>query len=203
MPRELPLFPELEPEPTADPEEPPGRAVAEGRDGPEREGSGDPGSEAVPSEPEGLDPELPLEPDPGTPGREDPVELATFADRVKAGSLDLALHLGIAVILLASVLLMRAPLDWRLLPALLLFSLVFSFVYVVVPLAFWGRTPGMARVGLVARDRDGGALTFAQTGWRWLSGVLVVVTLGGALALSRGREGLADRLSGSRTLRQE
>ena len=85
---------------------------------------------------------------------------------------------------------------------LALFALVFSFVYSVVPLAFWGRTPGMAAAGLVARDADGGPLTFGQTGLRWLGGLLTLAAAGLPLLLALGPLGgrsLADRLSGSRT----
>ena len=85
---------------------------------------------------------------------------------------------------------------------LALFALVFSFVYSVVPLAFWGRTPGMAVAGLVSRDADGGPLTFGQTGLRWLGGLLTLAAAGFPLFLALGPLGgrsLADRLSGSRT----
>lgn len=86
-----------------------------------------------------------------------------------------------------------------------LFALVFSFVYSVVPLAFWGHTPGMATAGLVARDDDGGPLTFGQTGLRWLGGLLTLAFAGLPLLLALGPLGgrsLADRLSGSRTWRR-
>ncbi len=87
--------------------------------------------------------------------------------------------------------------DW---PAMLLFLAAFSFLYHVLPLAFWGRTLGMWRSGLVARSRDGRQLTIAQTTLRWL-GAAATVALAGLpfLAALSGRS-LADRLSGSVTL---
>jgi len=92
--------------------------------------------------------------------------------------------------------------DTDALAPLALFALVFSFVYSVVPLAFWGRTPGMAAAGLVSRDDDGGPLTFGQTGLRWLGGLLTLAAAGLPLLLALGPLGgrsLADRLSGSQT----
>ena len=94
---------------------------------------------------------------------------------------------------------MGATLSTAAAPALALFLLSFSFLYSVVPLAFWGSTPGMSWAGLVARNGTTEPLAFGQTVWRWLAGWLVVATAGllGLVALS-GRS-LADRLSGSST----
>ena len=84
---------------------------------------------------------------------------------------------------------------------LLLFFLPFSFLYQVFPLAFWGRTPGMARTGLVARGRDGRSLTFGQAGLRWLASVLTVLLLGlPVLSTQLTGRSLADRISDSQTL---
>lgn len=93
---------------------------------------------------------------------------------------------------------------WRAddLPALALFVLVFSFVYSVMPLAFWGRTPGMALARVLSRGADGGPLTFGQTALRWLAGLLTVALAGLPLLLALpalGGRSLADRLSGSHT----
>ncbi|MBZ0149688.1 MAG: branched-chain amino acid ABC transporter permease [Pseudorhodoplanes sp.] len=69
----------------------------------------------------------------------------------------------------------------------------------VISLAFWGQTPGMAWVGLVARTVAGEPLSFGQTALRWAGSWLTWATLGlaGLSALS-GRS-LADRVSGSAT----
>ena len=79
---------------------------------------------------------------------------------------------------------------------LALFSAGFSFIYHVLPLVFWGHTPGMARFGLVARSIDGGPLTIGQAVRRWLGALLSVATLGLFFALGHERT-LCDRLSGS------
>jgi len=85
------------------------------------------------------------------------------------------------------------------LPALLLFVLVFSFLYSVVPLAFWGSTPGMSWAGLVARTGAGEPLSFGQTALRWLASWVTWVSLGLLGLLSLTGRSLTDRLSGSGT----
>lgn len=119
--------------------------------------------------------------------------------RIAAGAADLLVHAAVLVVLLVGTHMMGvrpARTDW---PALGVFLLAFSFLYMVVPLAFWGHTLGMAWAGLTARNQDGEPLTFDQTARRWLGGLL---TLGFAglpfLFTGRGRS-LTDRLSGSAT----
>lgn len=88
------------------------------------------------------------------------------------------------------------------LPGLAALLLVFSFAYSVVPLAFWGATPGMRVARLVARDRDGGPLTFGQTALRWLAGLLTLALAGLPMLLALGPLGArspADRMSRSLT----
>ncbi|HUP42897.1 MAG TPA: RDD family protein, partial [Thermoanaerobaculia bacterium] len=104
--------------------------------------------DAAPPEPALLPPVPPTAPAAG--GRREPAPLSS---RFLAGLADLAVHLALAVALLfgSRLLGVEAGLgDW---PALVLFLLVFSFLYTVLPLAFWGQTPGMAWAGLVARAR--------------------------------------------------
>ena len=88
------------------------------------------------------------------------------------------------------------------LPAFALFLGIFSFLYCLVPLAFWGQTLGMVWAGLVARNPDGEPLTFDQSAWRWMGMVLTLATAGLALVtlLFSGRRSLTDRISGSLTL---
>lgn len=82
---------------------------------------------------------------------------------------------------------------------LTLFLLAWSFVYFVVPLAFWGATPGMSWAGLIARTSATEPLSFGQAAMRWLGTWLTWATLGvGGLVALTGRS-LADRLSGSST----
>ncbi len=77
--------------------------------------------------------------------------------------------------------------------------LIFSFLYHVVPLAFWGNTPGMAVTGLRTRTLEDEPLSLTQAVRRWLALLATVATLGlGSLVALSGRS-LADRLSDSRT----
>ena len=134
---------------------------------------------------------------PAAGGRREPAPLSS---RFLAGLADLAVHLALAVALLFGARLLGVEAgfgDW---PALVLFLLVFSFLYTVLPLAFWGQTPGMAWAGLVARARGYESLTFGQTGRRWLGGLFTAALLGlPALLAAGGGRSLADRLSDSET----
>jgi uncharacterized RDD family membrane protein YckC len=119
--------------------------------------------------------------------------------RFAAGGADLLIHGAVLVAAVAGCVLLgvRPTLpDW---PALGLFLLAFSFLYTVVPLAFWGYTPGMAWARLTTQSDDGEPLTFGQTAVRWLGGVLTAAFLGLPLLLF-GKRSLSDRLSHSQTL---
>jgi uncharacterized RDD family membrane protein YckC len=119
--------------------------------------------------------------------------------RIAAGAADLLVHAAVLVVLLVGVHMMGvrpARTDW---PALGLFLLAFSFLYMVVPLAFWGHTLGMAWVGLTARNQDGEPLTFDQTARRWLGGLLTLGFAGLPILLTGKSRSLTDRLSGSAT----
>lgn len=123
------------------------------------------------------------------------------ASRLAAGGADLLMHGAVIILLLVGSrsLGVRPTLEDA--PAFAVFLLVFSFLYTVVPLAFWGHTLGMAWAGLTSQNRDGEPLTFDQTARRWFGGVLTVATAGlPLLAALRGRS-LADLLSGSYTER--
>ncbi len=124
-----------------------------------------------------------------------PARVGLFT-RTLAGLADLAVHIAVAILLVVGSRLMgvERALPWA--PFALCLGL-FSFLYFVVPLAFWGNTPGMAWRGLQARSRSGEPLSFGQATRRWL-GTLVTTALAGlpALGALRGRT-LADLLSGS------
>jgi uncharacterized RDD family membrane protein YckC len=125
---------------------------------------------------------------------------AGVARRLAAGAADLVVHAAVAVgALVGCRLLGVQPVlsDW---PAVALFLLSFSFLYTVVPLAFWGHTPGMAWAGLDARSRDGEPLAFDQTARRWIGGILTTLLAGLPLLLALGGRSLSDLLSGSETL---
>lgn len=172
------------------------------------ERSGTPGSRSGADEPVGPEPEeappsghaAEPEPTPETrPSRPRSI-LPPFSVRLLAGLADLAIHAALAIALLFGARLLGAPAgleDWA---PLLLFLAVFSFLYSVLPLAFWGQTPGMAWAGVVSRDAEGEGLTLGQTVRRWLGGMATVALLGlpMLLALRDGRT-LADRVSDSRT----
>ena len=176
--------------PLASPDEPPLRPARGTR------GGAPPVPPAVPEPPARKGPIPVPAPEPGAATVR---ETATRGRRFAAGLADLLVHAAIGVTALIGIRWMgvRAALsDW---PALALFLVSFSFLYVVLPLAFWGYTLGMAWAGLMARNRDGEPLTFDQTARRWLGGLLTVFTLGvPLLAMIRGRS-LADWISGSVT----
>ena len=132
-----------------------------------------------------------------------PAELpaAPLAARAKAAAGDLLVLAAVLAAQLLGTERLGAALqlaDW---PAYLAFLLAFSFLYCVIPLAFWGQTPGMVWAGIVARNLDDGPLAFGQTARRWLGGLLSLALLGlPGLGALRGRS-LTDWMSGSQTLR--
>ncbi|HUO86085.1 MAG TPA: RDD family protein [Thermoanaerobaculia bacterium] len=122
--------------------------------------------------------------------------------RLLAAGVDALLLATVAGLALVGATLLDARPGVAMLPGLGLLLLIFSFAYSVVPLAFWGATPGMAANRLVSRDRDGGPLTFGQTALRWFAGLVTLLLAGLPLLLAVGALGsrsLADRLSGSLT----
>lgn len=125
---------------------------------------------------------------------------APVVDRLLAGLADLAIQALVAGAAVAGVLAMglRPGLeDWQPFAA---FSLLFSFLYWVIPLAFWGQTPGMTWIGHLARSESEEPLAFGQTVRRWLGALLTLALAGLPLLLAAfGGRSLSDRLSGSRT----
>lgn len=126
--------------------------------------------------------------------------IASVGDRLVAAGLDLlalVLTLGLLVGVSAA---MGVAVRLADLPLYLPTWLAFGFFYQVLPLLFWGRTPGMMLAGIVSRDDEGEPLTLQQAALRWLAGLVTWLLLGlpGLLTLT-GRS-LTDRLSGSRTL---
>jgi uncharacterized RDD family membrane protein YckC len=125
----------------------------------------------------------------------------TLRQRAAAGVADLGACAAVMVVLLVALLaqgVRPALSDW---PAGALFLLTFSFLYAVLPLAFWGRTPGMALVGLRTSSPDGRPLTFRQAVLKWLGSVLTVALIGLPLLLALGGRSLSDLISGSTTRR--
>jgi uncharacterized RDD family membrane protein YckC len=129
-----------------------------------------------------------------------PSERVGIGRRVAAGAADLLVHVAVAVLALAGCRVLGvlpAVADW---PAFGAFLLSFSFLYTVVPLAFWGHTLGMTWAGLTAESTGGEPLSFDQTARRWLGALLTLAAAGLPLLLALSGRSLADRLSGSRTL---
>jgi len=146
-------------------------------------------------------PELPPEAEEPSPEPRRPLA-ASVLNRLSAALLDGGLLLVVAATAIVGAYLLGVRWEVADLVPLGAFLAAFSFVYAVVPLAFWGRTPGMALVRILARGGDGGPLTFGQTALRWFGGVLTLALAGLPLLLALpalGGRSLADRLSGTRT----
>lgn len=123
---------------------------------------------------------------------------APFGRRLLAGLLDLGVQVVVGAGAIAGAGGMGVMLTRGVAPGFALLLLVFSLFYLVVPLAFWARSPGMAAVGLLARAGDEHPPTFAEALRRWIGGVVTVLLAGlpALLALGPARRSLADRWSG-------
>lgn len=127
---------------------------------------------------------------------------ATLGSRLAAGIIDLMVHGALLGILIGGSSRLGVAVGTRHAAPLALVLLIFSFLYHVVPLAFWGNTPGMAVAGLRTRTLGDEPLSLAQAVRRWLALLVTVATLGlGTLVALSGRS-LADRLSDSQTSMQ-
>ena len=122
--------------------------------------------------------------------------------RLAAGLIDLLVHAALVGILVGGSSLLDAPVGWRHTMPVAFVGLVFSYVYYVVPLAFWGRTPGMTVAGLRVRTLDDRPLSLPQATKHWLALLLTAATGGLGVLLAVSGRSLADRLSGSQTLEQ-
>ncbi len=142
----------------------------------------------------------PVEVSPASNRRPDDKPAAvTLRLRAAAGLTDLGVCAAVMVVLLVALLaqgVRPGVSDW---PAGALFLLTFSFLYAVMPLAFWGRTPGMALAGLQTTSTDGRPLTFRQAILNWLGSVLTVALAGLPLLLALGGRSLSDLISGAMT----
>jgi hypothetical protein len=138
-----------------------------------------------------------------SPGAGD--EFAGRGRRLAAGLADLVVHAAVIVLALLGCLGLGVHPDLREVPAFLLFLLSFSFLYTLLPLAFWGHTPGMAWAGITSHnlprngEQDGEPLTFDQTVRRWLGAILTCALAGLPLLLGWGGRTFTDWISGSAT----
>jgi uncharacterized RDD family membrane protein YckC len=139
---------------------------------------------------------------PGTPGTtaEEPAARIGVGRRAASGLADLLVHLAVGIVALAGCRYLGVTPDVRDWPALTVFLLSFSFLYTVVPLAFWGHTLGMTWAGLTSQSNDGEPLSFDQTARRWLGMLLTLAALGLPLLLALTGRSLVDRMSDSSTL---
>ena len=129
----------------------------------------------------------------------EPPSEAPLATRMRGAGGDLVIVAAIGALAALGAGRLGAPIGPDELLPLALFLFAWSFVYFVVPLAFWGQTPGMSWAGLVARSSAAEPLSFGQAAMRWLGTWMTWATLGlGGLLAFTGRS-LADRISGSST----
>ena len=120
--------------------------------------------------------------------------------RIRAGAIDLIVNLAVFAGVWFGLRQLRVDLGSDSVIPLAVFLLSFSFLYFVFPLAFWGRTPGMAQAEITARSRDGRSLSFSQSALRWLGALLTLATLCIPLIFAaKSGELPSDRLSGSLT----
>jgi len=128
-------------------------------------------------------------------------EFAGSGKRLAAGLADLVVHAAIAVLALLGCRGLGVRPELSEVPAFAAFLLSFSFLYTVLPLAFWGHTPGMAWAGITSHNvpQNGEPLTFDQTVRRWLGAILTSALAGLPLLLAFGGRTLTDWVSGSAT----
>ncbi len=129
-------------------------------------------------------------------------EAASAGVRLLASIVDLSIMLAMSISIWIGLVFLGVETGSSTWPGVVLFLLSFSFLYFVFPLAFWGRTPGMSLLGLIARTPQNQPLTFLQTVQRWLAALGTIAALGVPLALLFSGDSLADRVSRSRTLVQ-
>jgi len=127
------------------------------------------------------------------------VRPASLTDRLGAALLDLAVMAGAAIALAGGAAVLGATpqlSDW---PLLAFPWLLFSFLYHVIPMAFWGQTPGMASMSLTARTLDDRPLSLGQAVRRWLATLGTTLLLGIPSLLAFTGRSATDRLSQSAT----
>lgn len=125
--------------------------------------------------------------------------IASPVDRLLAGLADIGVHLVMVAACAVACVVVGVPVtasDW---PPFVGLALVLSFLYWIIPLAFWGQTPGMAWIGNVARSDDDEPLSFGQAVLRWVGALISLILLGFPLLMAFGGRSLSDRLSDSKT----
>ncbi len=166
------------------------------RDTSDRDTSDQDGSDESPEQPELFSTdESPAEETPDST-----VTTAPLGERLRAGLADLTVHLLMLAVAVTAAYRLGTRVTWEFWPPFAVLALVFSFLYWMIPLAFWGQTPGMAWVGHIARGLGDEPLTFQQTFLRWIGALLTCGLAGLPLLLTLSGRSLSDRLSRSRTI---
>jgi uncharacterized RDD family membrane protein YckC len=124
---------------------------------------------------------------------------ASGASLLYSACVDGGTNLAVLLVAVVGMRLLRVPIGIEALPGLALMIFVFSLVYFVIPLAFWGGTLGMRLAGIISRSEDGLALSLGQAFRRWLGAWTTVVLLALPLFLLITERSLADRISASAT----
>lgn len=126
-------------------------------------------------------------------------EFAGPVRRIGGGIADLIVHAAVGVLAWLGCRWLEVQPQVHEWPAFAVFLLAFSFLYTVLPLAFWAHTPGMAWAAITSRNRDGEPLTFDQTVRRWIGMLLTLALVGLPVLLAFGGRTLTDWISGSAT----
>lgn len=124
---------------------------------------------------------------------------APLAPRFIAALLDLVALVAALGFSLLSLRLLEVPIDRAVLMPLAVFLGSFSFLYQVMPLAFWGHTPGMAYAGIHSRAKGGEFMTIQQCILRWVGWVLTLASGGLAALVALSGVSLSDLLSRTRS----
>lgn len=139
----------------------------------------------------------------GAPSMDPPALVeAPLAPRFLAGVLDLVVLAAVLGLALLALRLLVVPMSRAAMIPLGVFLASFSFLYTVVPLAFWGHTPGMAYTGIMSRAKSGDFLTIRQCMLRWIGWALTIATAGLAGLLALSGVSVSDLVSGSRIFRR-
>ena len=144
---------------------------------------------------------------PPAPAAETSEPVAPLSGRALAFAADLAgTSLAVTLALMAAVAVIgKAPRPSGL-PWAAAFGVVFSFVFVALPLALFGRTVGMSLAGIAAAPGPAGrGLTPSEAARRWAGTAATALTFGLAL-ITTVRDPLrptpADRMSGRALVRE-
>ena len=145
---------------------------------------------------------LTFAPEDEPPDRPRPIEAPT-GPRFTAAALDTIVLVAVLGFSLLALRLLEVPIDRLVIAPLAVFLAAFSFLYQVMPLAFWSHTPGMAYARIHSRAKSGEFMTIQQCVLRWIGWVLTLATGGLAGLIALSGVSLSDLLSGTRSYVRE